>query len=208
MITWAAYDRRTGGVIEELPGLRITSSVSQIIGRGEQVTCTLPVSDRLPARWRDATQQGRAIIAGYIPGGEGEGPVGASVLWAGWVSRRTYGSASEISLTLQPAEEWLARTYIPAAAYTSTPYTTIARAIGLNALAAQFNGEVVETVSASRGDRTYEANQDMTRLAGLQNLMRTQRGCEWATSWRIDEQGRLRLVVSVADMLGARATDE
>ena len=200
MIVWAAYDRRTGRVIEELPGLKITSSLSQIIGRGDPVTAQLPVSDRLTDQWGVATQPMRAVIAGVISGGGL--PSEDVVVWAGWVESRSYGSGPYITLKLQSPEEWLARNYVSAATYRNQPYTQIMRSLGLDAVAAQFHGVVEEVVSPYSGDRTYTADQDLTRLKAMQNLMRTQNGPEFALSWRMDDDSALCLVARTAPRVG------
>lgn len=206
MISWAAYDPRTGVCIEELPGLRITSSVSQIIGRGDQVTASLPLTDRLPARWGLATAPGRVVIAGVIdPGGDRASD--ASVLWAGWVSRRTFGSDAEIDLQLQPPEAWLARNYVPTLTYAQVADTTIMRGLGLDAVATAFHGTVTEQVSATLRDRTYTADQDKTRLSAMQDLMCVIGGPEFCLGWRLDDNGRLCLDARTAAKLGRRATD-
>ena len=207
MIVWAGYDRLTGRVIEELPGLRITSSISQIIGRGDSVTVQIPVTDRLTDQWMDATQPMRSIIAGTMsdPGG---GPEDQVVVWAGWVEKRNFGSGPFIELKLQPPEEWLARNYVPALTLTTRPYTKIMRAIGLDAVAAQFHGSVEEVESPARGDRTYMADQDLSMLKAMQNLMSTQNGPEFALSWRMDDQAALCLVARTAPRIGRVSNEE
>ena len=207
MIHWAAYDPRTGDVLEDLPGLRITSSISQIIGRGDAVTAALPITDRLTDRWRTATTPKRVVIAGiHDPGGPN--PADATVLWAGWVDHREYGSGPEIVLRLQPPEEWLARNYIAAQAHTQQPGTAIMRSLGLDRVAAQFHGDVIERVSSKLHDRTYTDDQDKTCLSAMQDLMRIIDGVEFALTWRIDDDGRLCLVATTAQKLGRRATLE
>ncbi len=203
MIRWAAYDARTGVPIEELPGLRVTSSISQIIGRGDQVTVSLPITDRLPDRWRIATDPGRAVIAGVIE--QGDRVEDSVVIWAGWVARRQYGDGPEIQLQLQPAEEWLARNFVPTSTYSQVSETAIMRGLGLDLLAAQFHGWVEEIPSARPRDRSYTADQDKTRLSAMQDLMRVIDGPEFATEWRIDSQGLLCLVGRTASRLGRRA---
>lgn len=204
MITWTSYDAKTGVPIEELPGLRITSSISHIIGRGDQATAVLPITDRLPDRWRIATDPGRAVIAGVIE--QGNRLEDSLVLWAGWVSRREYGDSSEITLQLQPAEEWLARNYIGNMTFSQVSETSIVRSLGLNSLASQFHGWVEEVPSPRLRDRTYTSDQDKTMLSAMQDLMRVIDGPEWATEWRIDSTGRLCLVGLTASTLGRRTS--
>lgn len=206
MIQWAAYDAKTGVCIEELPGLRITSSISQIIGRGDQVTASLPITDRLPARWDIATAPGRAVIAGVVE--QGNSVQDSVVLWGGYVARRQYGDDAEIQLQLQPPENWLARNYITTSTYSQVSETTIMRGLGLDLLAAQFHGWVEEVVSPTLRDRSYTTDQDKTRLSAMQDLMRVINGPEFSTSWVLDSQGRLCLVGHTAALLGRRANPD
>lgn len=205
MIHWAAYDPITGDVLEDLPGLRITSSMSTIIGRGDSVTVALPIADRLTDRWVTATQPKRVVIAGIHDPGSPR-PSDSTVLWAGWVDHREYGSGPEIMLRLQPPEEWLNRNYVAAQTFTQQPGTAIMRALGLDRVAAQFHGDVIERVSTKRHDRTYTDDQDKTCLSAMQDLMRITDGVEFALTWRIDDNGRLCLVATTAQKLGRRAT--
>lgn len=206
MIHWAAYDPRTGVLIEELPGLRVTSSLSQIIGRGDSATVELPVTDRLPDRWELATAPGRVVIAGIVPPPHGASPSDASVLWAGWPDRREYGDGPVIKLRLQPPEELLARNYVPNLFFTQVADTTIMRSIGLDFAAAQFHGDVtVEAVGKLRDRTEYLDDADKTRLTAMQELMAVRDGPEFALTWRIDSAGRLCLVARTAPMLGRRS---
>lgn len=206
MINWAAYDPRTGVCIEELPGLKLTSSVSQIIGRGDQVTASLPITDRLPDRWELATAPGRVAIAGVIDTGS-DLLADSPVLWGGFVARRGFSDGAEIVLQIQPPEQWLARNYVPKSTYTQVLDTTIMRALGLDAAAAQFHGTVtVDSVGAKRRDRSYTDDQDKTRLSAMQDLMRVIDGPEFALTWKLDSLGCLCLDARTAPMLGRRST--
>lgn len=195
---WVAYTCR-GDFLGEVPGLEVSSSISSIIGRGDSVTVKIPLHDpRCPSNWRDITQPMRAVLAATMP------QVGPEyVFWAGWVEKRSYGSGTHVEVTLQPAEGWLARNYINKAEFKNSRYTDIAKGIGLTQLAQQFNGRLEVVDSNDRGDRTYLADQDMTYLKGLQNLMNTRHGAEFSTHWEI-ESGKLRPVIRIAPKLGKR----
>lgn len=195
-IRWVSYER-TGRAITELPGATVSGSISHIMGRSDSVTLKLPVCDRLPPLWQVATQPLRAILAGVA-----EVRGACYVVWAGWVEKRIFGSGDIIELGLQPAEGWLARNYIEAGEYRELPYTTIARKIGLDRLAQEFSGRVEESPGRV-GDRTYTSDQDMTCLAGLQNLMSSRAGCEFTTRWSINERGNLEFAALVSDRLGS-----
>lgn len=194
-LVWGAYTK-LGEPVAEFPALEVKSSLSTIIGRADSVSVQLPGRDRMPGNWEFATRPLRTVLAA-VEWGEGV----PYVVWAGWVEKRQYGSGPYVELTLQPAEGWLARNYISAGEYRNRPYTSIARGIGLDRLAEDFGGQVYET-TGERGDRTYESDQDMTCLTGLQNLMRSRRGCEFSTRWTMSERGTLGLEVFVADHIG------
>lgn len=204
MIQWAAYDPATGVCIAELPGLRVTSSLSQIIGRGDPATVELPITDRLPTNWATATTPNRTVIAAVIDQG-GMSPQDSPVLWAGFVDRRAYGSGPHIDLRLAPPEDWLDRAYIGTQTFEQVPDTTIMRGLGLDAVAAAFHGDVtVEAVGQVRDRTSYTSDQDKTRLTAMQELMAVIDGPEFVLGWRIDSQGRLCLTARTAPMLGRR----
>ena len=194
-IRWVSFER-TGRAITELPGARLSGSISHIMGRADAATLQIPITDRLPPLWEVATQPLRAVLAAIV-----ESRGGTYVIWGGWIDKRTYGSGDLIELGLQPAEGWLARNYITAGEYKNLPYTQIARKIGLDRLVQEFSGSV-EELPGRYGDRTYTSDQDMTCLTGLQNLMASRGGCEFTTRWSLSEGGSLEFTAIVADMIG------
>lgn len=200
-IHWVAVEPATGAVIEELPGLRVTSSVPTMIGQSAgNVSVELPLTDRLPARWELATEPFRTVIVAAFDDPD------QTVLWAGTVINRRAGSGSTIRLTMVDVPGWLGRRYVPDGTFTGTEQTAIMRWLGLDLLASRFHGQVDEIVTGVTLDRTYADTADKTRLDAMKDLMRVIDGPEWAVFWRW-EASRLVCVPTVAQRLGRRSID-
>lgn len=198
-IHWLSVEPRTGKIIDELPGLQTTSSLPTMIGRANTATVSLPITDRLPRQWDVATAPGRAtLVACWDDPDE-------TVLWHGWVSRRSYGSGASIDLSLTDVNGWLeGARRVPSRTFVETEQTAIMRWLGLDALADQFHGEVVEIPSGVVRDRTYADDEDKTKLDAMRQLMSVIDGCEWKTDFRWDS-GRLVTVPTTAQKVGRRA---
>lgn len=175
-LKWVSCDPRTGRVIAELPGLMLKSSLSGFIGQGDGATTTLPLLDRLPSNWRLATQPNRTVLVCHY-----DDP-GRTILWVGIVQKRTWGSGPTVDLSLASIEDWMEAQYIEGK-WVNTEQTYIARKIGLDMVAANFNGSVIEAPTGVKRQRTYKRQDDMTALRALQQLMGVINGPEWYIGW-------------------------
>lgn len=105
-IHWVAVNPATGLLIAELPGLRCGSSLTTLMGAsGGTVNVTIPVTDRLPENWRNATEPHQVVIVAQY-NDEAE-----TVLWAGIPFVRRTGSGATIDLTLVDAHGYMDRTH-------------------------------------------------------------------------------------------------
>lgn len=197
-LSWVAADARTGRVIEELPGARLTSSLQHHIGRGESVTLELPYPDRFPGRWRTATEPGRTVVA-CIHDDTG------AVWWGGLITARPRGSGPILTLTASAPEQLLDRSFLPEKRFEQSPQTYILRWLGLDWLAAHLHGRVEQAESLIFRDRTYGLNEDKTRLSAMQDLMRVAGGPEFCTAWEMRADGTLGIVATGADRLGLKS---
>jgi len=214
-IHWMAVEPSTGLPIEELPGLRMQSTLPTIMGRsGGQVAVQLPIKDRLPDRWELATEPARTCLVAMFDDDQ------QTVAWAGTVIRRTRGSGPTIDLELTDVPGWLERTTrVPDLTFGTydgegnptgpgVDQTTIARALGLDAAALAFHGQVAQIASGRLRHRKYEAAADKTRLSALQELSAVIDGPEWFIDWRWDSTGALVCVPTVADRVGRAAVGQ
>ena len=175
-LKWISCDPRTGRPIAELPGLMLKSSLSGFIGQGESATVQLPLLDRLPSNWRLATQPNRTVLVCHYDDPD------QTILWVGIVQKRKWGSGPLVEMTLTSIEDWMNSQYVEGK-WTDTEQTYIARKAGLETVAANFNGAVIEVPTGVKRQRTYKREDDMTALRALQQLMGVIDGLEWYIGW-------------------------
>lgn len=199
-IQWVSVDPGTGEVIESLPGLRLESSLPCYVGRGDSVKVSLPVTQR-PARWKVATEPNRAVLVAHYDDPD------QTVLWAGPVTLREYGSGPLITLTAQSVDGWLASQYTGTTL--GSPYSVIDRdqclilADLLAPAAAAFHGRVDVTLSGIPQSLTITDSEDKTCAGAATTLMGLDGGPEYTIRWEWDSNGCLVCVVTVAPRIGS-----
>lgn len=202
MIQWVTCDPATGQVIESLPGLRLDSSLPCYVGRGDTIKASLPITQR-PARWKLATEANRAVLVAHYDDDA------QTILWAGPVSYREYGSGPYITLTAQSVDGWLASQYT--GTRIAKPYSVTNRdrslilADMLAPIATDFHGTVNVTLSGVTQSLTVTDSEDKTCAAVAQMMMSL--GVEYKTEWVWDAQGCLCSVVTVAPRIGTVRPD-
>ena len=202
MIQWVTCDPATGQVIESLPGLRLESSLPSYVGRGDTVKVSLPVTQR-PARWQIATEPNRAVLVAHYDDAE------QTILWAGPITSREYGSGPSITITAQSVDGWLDTQYTGTAV--AAPYSVVDRdqslilADLLSPAAANFHGRVDVTLSQVRRALTITDGEDKTCASAAATLMGLLGGPEYTIRWEWDSLGALVCVVTVAGRIGATA---
>lgn len=197
-IQWVTCDPGTGEVIESLPGLRLESSLPCYVGRGDIVKVALPVAQR-PERWRIATEPNRAVLVAHYDDPE------QTILWAGPITLREYGSGPMITLTAQSVDGWLASQYT--GTRLGKPYSVIDRdralilADMLGPAATDFHGQVNVTLAGVTQSLTVTDSEDKTCAAVAASMMAL--GVEYKIEWRWDAAGALVLVATVAPRIGS-----
>lgn len=200
MIQWVVCDPATGAPIESLPGLRLESSLPCYVGRGDTIRVSLPVKQR-PARWRIATEPNRVVLVAHY----NDAP--QTVLWAGPVTFRSFGSGSVITMTAQSVDGWLESQYT--GTMIAAPYSVINRdqclilADMLSPAATYFHGRVDVTLSGVTRSMTVTDSEDKTCSAVAASLMAVSGGPEYRIGWEWDEIGCLVCVVTVSPHIGA-----
>lgn len=198
MIQWVTCDPATGAVIESLPGLRLESSLPCYVGRGDSVKVTLPVKQR-PARWRIATEPNRTVLVAHYDDAE------QTILWAGPITYREYGSGPYITLTAESVDGWLATQYT--GTRLGSPYSVTNRdralilADMLAPAIADFHGEANVTLTGVTQSLTVADTEDKTCATVAASIMSL--GVEYRIGWRWDTIGSLVLVATVAARIGA-----
>ena len=198
VIQWVTCDPATGAVIESLPGLRLESSLPCYVGRGDSVKVSLPVQQR-PARWRIATEPNRTVLVAHYDDAD------QTILWAGPITYREYGSGPYITLTAESVDGWLATQYT--GTRLGAPYSVINRdrslilADMLAPAVADFHGEANVTLSGVTQSLTVADTEDKTCATVAASIMAL--GVEYRIGWRWDTAGQLVLVATVAPRIGA-----
>lgn len=198
MIQWVTCDPATGAVIESLPGLRLESSLPCYVGRGDTIKVSLPVAQR-PARWKIATEPNRAVLVAHYDDDQ------QTILWAGPITYREYGSGPYITLTAQSVDGWLANQYT--GTRVASPYSALNRdrclilADMLAPIATDFHGTINVTLSGVTQTLTVTDTEDKTCATVAQTMMAL--GPEYKAEWVWDAQGCLCSVVTVAPHIGA-----
>lgn len=200
MIQWVACDPGTGEVIESLPGLRLESSLPVYVGRGDTVRVSLPVVQR-PERWRIATEPNRVVLVAHYDDEQ------QTILWAGRITFRDYGSGPYINLTAESVDGWLEQQYT--GPMVGSPYSVINRdqclilADLLAPAATYFHGRVDVTPSGVLRSLTITDTEDKTCGTAAKTLMGLQGGPEYVIGWEWDSLGCLVCVVTVAARIGS-----
>lgn len=195
---WVVCNPYTGKRLVEFDNLYLASSLSGFIGQGEGAQVKLPIMDRMPGMWRQATEPYRTLFVCYY-----DDP-NETILWVGTVTSRTWGSDPFVTLNLSSVEDWLDRQYITGS-FKNMEQTRIIRKVGLGLLASQFNGYVEEHPTGVLRQRTYLRADDMTALRAMQNLMSVIDGAEWCVRWRWGAGRRLQCVPYVGARVGRTA---
>lgn len=196
-LQWLAVDPTTGEVVAEFPGMALSGSMSVGIGWAENATTRLPLTDRCPRNWKQATSPNRMLLVA-------DNPATGRPLQAFVIRRRKWGSGPLIEIGLQSIENWLNETSI-VVGQVRMEETDLAGWLGLQMVVDVFHGRLDKVPTGKWRDRTYEDGKDTKRLEALQRLMRVESGPEWAIFYEWDATGRLVVNPVVAGRIGRAA---
>lgn len=199
MIQWVACDPSTGRVIESLPGIRLESSLPCYVGKGDNVSLSLPVAQR-PDRWLIATEPDRVVLVAH------HDDAAQTILWAGLCIFRSYGSGPAISLTAQALDGWLATQYT--GTVIGAPYSVVNRdhalimADMLAPLVAEFHGRIDVTLTGQTMSHFVKDSDDKTCADEATYLMGLGQ-VEYRIGWEWDSTNRLVCVATVGPHIGS-----
>lgn len=197
-LQWVAVDPGTGKPIESLPGLRLESSLPSYVGRGDQVSLSLPVPAR-PKDWMTATEPNRAVLVCHFDDED------QTILWAGPMVRRSHGSGPTISVVADSVDGWLDRnqvgTLIGDYAVTGRDQSLILADL-LAPAAAYFHGHINVTLSGVTRDLAIADSEDKTLATAISALMGLDGGPEYRIGWEWDSEGCLCLAAQVGPRIG------
>lgn len=198
-LQWVACDPGTGKVIESLPGMRLESSLPSYVGRGDQITLSVPVTKR-PKDWATAFEPNRAVLVCHFDDSA------QTILWAGPVVKRSYGSGDSIQVVADSVDGWLDRNQVGTliGAYNATGRDqSLILADLLAPAAAYFHGHVDVALSGVVRDLAIADSEDKTLATAINTLMGLDGGPEYRIDWEWDSQGCLVCVPTVAARIGS-----
>ena len=203
MIQWVVCDPATGVPLDSLPGLRLESSLPCYVGRGDTINVSIPIMGKngrnLPLCWLDSTDPNRAVLVAHYDDDA------QTVLWAGPITYRSYGSGPLVKLSAQSVDGWLATQQT---SEVDAPYSVVDRdqclilADFLAVAALAFHGRVDVFTSGITQSAMVADTEDKTCSTTIATLMGLTDGPEYRIGWEWDADGALVMVATVAQRIG------
>lgn len=171
--TWLGCDLVTGRIIEELPDLKPSGQLSDVIGSYTSASFDLPIPDA-PRDWEGATEPGRCMIAAVLAG---------TPVWAGIVNTREGGSGPVCQLATVSLAGYLDRRVTGDHTWAQQDDSSVIA----SGLVTEANTEGIGFAldcapSGNLRDRQYFDRDDKTAYSNLRELMAIEDGPEWTIS--------------------------
>lgn len=203
-IRWFGCDLVSGQIVEELPALRATGTISRIVGTYTSATFGLPIPlggpGKPPKNWLAATEPGRSLIVAVA---------GNAPIWAGIVLLRDGGTEATVDLSCVSIEGYLDRRYVEDHAWTNQDEASVIAA----GLIGDANIEGIDLAidapaTGHPRDRTYKARDNKTVYSALRELMGVQGGPEWTIDlgWSDSTGTGITKTVRVRSRIGVAAS--
>jgi hypothetical protein len=205
-IRWISCDLVTGRITEELPDLKLSGSISNVLGAINTAQFTLPVP--LPAaatgrfNWIGATEPGRSMIVALD---ELDEP-----FWAGMVTRRRGGTDATIQLGTSSLEAYLDRRYVSDHTWTGQDDTSVIAAGLLGDADDEGINLVVDAPASGQAtDRVYKDKDNKTIFRAMSELSGVIDGPEWTIDlgWEDGDQLVVTKTVRVRPRIGVAAPE-
>jgi len=195
-LAWYGCDLRTGGIIEDLPALKPTGSLSRKLGDASTLQFELALPGAA-SNWDEATTPGSTVLVAVDTATD-------LPLWAGAVLAREAGSAQTVQLGAATLENYLGARYPGTQTLLATDQASVLTALATPALT---NGPpfVIDAVATGTTmDYLSDDGDDKTILACLQEVMGLDGGPEWTIDviWNASHSGfqfplRIRKAIGV-----------
>lgn len=195
-LTWVSCVATTGEVIAELPGLRVTDSLQQIIGAYSTISATLPIVDGVTPEWEAATEPNAAYLVLLADGLPVDGYI---------ITKHEATEGDEVTLSLASVTAQFDRRYVGDKTYTATNASAIISDLVTTYIADSLPITLSTTASAQVVDREYKDADDKSVYSVLTELSAIDGGPEWAVQWLksvVSSRVVYRPVLVVADRLG------
>jgi hypothetical protein len=205
-VRWIACDLVTGRITEELPNLKPTGAIGEVMGSITTAQFTLPIPLRpagsAPWNWEGATSPGRSMIVAL---GANNQP-----FWAGRITRRKGGTEPLLQLGTESLHGYLDCRYIGDHTWTNADDISVIAA-GLIADADDEGiGFLVDAPpSGHLRDRTYKDKDNKTIYRAMTELSGVIDGPEWTIDlgWEDEDELVVTKTVRVAPRIGVAAVE-
>ncbi len=187
-IRWISCDLVTGRITEELPNLKLSGAISDVLGGITTAQFTLPIPLPVPGvtrfEWEGATQPGRSMIVAL---GDNDQP-----FWAGVILRRNRGTEETARLATTSLNGYLNRRYVGDHDWTGQDDISVIAAGLLGDADDEGIGLLVDApASGHLQDRVYKAKDNKTIYRALGELMGVEDGPEWTIDLRWEDADQL-----------------
>jgi hypothetical protein len=175
-LAWYGCDLRTGGIVEDLPALAPSGTLSRKLGDSTTLQATLSLPGAA-ANWDEATVPGSSLLVAVDT--DTDTPV-----WGGAVLTREAGSAQSVQLGAATLERYLGSRFPGTQTLIGTDQAAVISALATPALTA---GPPIVIDAPSTGvvmDYLTQDGDDKTILSCLQEVM----GLDGGPEWTIDVQ--------------------
>jgi len=203
-LRWVGCDLRTGRVIEELPGLQVSGSISRLLATYTSAQATLPLATsgpvKTPLEWVAATEPDRSMIVAVLAG---------VPVWAGIPVRRSRGSDPVVTLGLVSLEGYLDRRFTGDQAWTLANECSVIMKGLLQEANDEGIGIVIDApVCTTTRSVDIKDQDDKTVYSALRTIMAMEDGPEWTIDlqWADGNQNVVSKIARVRHRIGQRAS--
>lgn len=199
VVTWLGCDLATGRIVEELPDLTPSGSISALLGAYTSASFRLPIplggNGKAPRNWESATEPGRSMIVAVLAG---------APVWAGIVLPREGGSDPTEDIACVSLEGYLDRRFVSDQRLVQADEALIAASLIDDANIEGIGFVVDAPETGTLRDRTYLDQDDKTVYSALRELMGVIDGPEWtiALDWTDATQTAIAKIARVRKRIG------
>lgn len=198
-LAWYGCDLRTGRIVEDLPALRPTGTLSRRLGASTSTTFELSLAGA-PQGWEAATDTGRTLLVAVDTATD-------RPVWPGIVLTRDGGSAQTVTLGAATPEAYLDRRFTADQNQIQQDQATVITSLMTAPLSqgppfvidAPATGVLMDFIASDGDDRTV--------LSALQEVMALEGGPEWTVDveWADAAHNGFILPVRVRAAIGSQS---
>ncbi|MFJ5973505.1 hypothetical protein [Streptomyces sp. NPDC093060] len=199
MLAWYGCDLRTGGIVEDLPSLKATGTLSRKLGASTTLQLELAL-DGAPAEWESATAPGRSLLVAVDTATD-------TPLWAGVVLPRDGGSTATVQLGAATLEAYLDARYPGTQTLIGTDQATVISNLVTPALTSGPPIVIDAVATGTTMNYLTDDGDDKSILSCIQEIMGLDGGPEWTidVAWNASHSG-FQFPLRVRKQIGAQST--